>query len=257
MLKAFICLSVASLIIANIFGCSQPNIPDEPIQVIVTDGSDETVTIEDQSESIIDDIIFLGESTTYHLKSRGVLKDGKNTKQVWSPKSGTLMLDASTSDCRIVYPETNEEISLSEALKRKQPKIMALTFGLNGAPSFITRGRDYFKFCYKKLLDTIKEVSPSTKIIINSCFPIAKNMDMSRYTVDAKTLNLYIDALNAWACELAKENGARFIDSASVLKDSEGYLDTRFQVEDGYHLNADAYKLILKYFKEELKNEEN
>ena len=159
MLKAFICLSVASLIIANIFGCSQPNIPDEPIQVIVTDGNNEKVTIENQSESIIDDIIFLGESTTYHLKSRGVLKDGKNTKQVWSPKSGTLMLDASTSDCRIVYPETNEEISLSEALKRKQPKIMTLTFGLNGAPSFITRGRDYFKFCYKKLLDTRENLS--------------------------------------------------------------------------------------------------
>ena len=70
---------------------------------------------EDMGQEYIDSFVFIGESTTYHLKSRGVLSGGTNTDQVWGPKSGTLMLDPTTASCRIVYPETNEEIDIAEA----------------------------------------------------------------------------------------------------------------------------------------------
>ena len=207
---------------------------------------------------IINNIIFLGESTTYHLKSRGVLLDGKNTTQVWGPKSGTLMLDPTINDCRIVYPELNQELSLCDALQKKKPEIMLLTFGLNGATNFISRGDSYFKHCYQKLIDEIKKNSPKTEIIINSCFPVAKNMDMSRYTVNSKTLNSYIDTINKWAAEIAEKNGLHYTNSASAIKDSDGYLAPEFQVEDGYHLNSKAYKIILKYIDNDLqKHKEN
>ena len=199
------------------------------------------------SSNYIDEITFLGESTTYHLKSRGVLSDGTNTTQVWAPKSGTLMLDPSISDCRIIYPETREEISLEEAIKRKKPKYMMLTFGLNGATTFIARGENYFKSCYQKLIDLIKTNSQSTKIIINSCFPIAKSMDMSRYTVSVAELNSYIKTLNEWAFQLANKNKIYYIESAKALKDKDGYLKSSFQAPDGYHLNTDAYKCFLEY----------
>ena len=201
-------------------------------------------------ENYLDKIIFLGESTTYHLKSRGVLSGGTNTTQVWGPKSGTLMLDASISDCRIIYPESKEELALCEALKKKQPEYMMLTFGLNGATNFISHGSSYFKYCYQKLIDLISQSSPKTKIIINSCFPVAKNMDMKNYTIDAKTLNSYINTINGWAKELAEQNGVYYTDSSSAIKDNEGYLDSKYQVEDGFHLNANAYRKILQFIKE-------
>ena len=207
------------------------------------------------NNSFIDEFIFLGESTTYHLKSRGVLKDGNKTKQVWAPKSGTLMLDISTSECRIILPETNNEIELSDALINTQPKYMMLTFGLNGASGFISRGKEYFHQCYQKLINTIKSSSPNTIIYINSCFPVAKNMDMSNYKIDSKTLNSYINTINEWAREFSIKNELIYINTASVIKNSEGFLDSAYQTADGFHLNASAYKQILEYIKTHPKGE--
>ena len=257
MLRYILRLSIPIIICVSLFSCGVQSIADSNIAVIATDISESESSALENNKISIDDIIFLGESTTYHLKSRGVLSGGKETTQVWGPKSGTLMLDTTINDCRIIYPEDNLEMSLGEALKRKQPKIMLLTFGLNGAANFITRGESYFKFCYQKLIDEIKTNSQNTEIIINSCFPIAQNMDMSRYTVDARGLNLYIDNINLWAQNLARENNLRYTDSASVLKDAEGFLTPELQAEDGYHLNERAYELILKYLDNELKNKEN
>ena len=234
-----ICILISALLLFN--ACEKKAVQKNELPAAITE--EETRA---DNDNYLNDITFLGESTTYHLKSRGVLSGGKDTTQVWAPKSGTLMLDASICDCRIIYPETKEEISLEEALRRKQPKYMLLTFGLNGAPGFISQGEKYFKRCYQKLIDLIREYSPNTKIIINSCFPIAKNMDMSHYSIDAKTLNSYIDIINGWAKALADENKARYTNTASCLKDSENYLKTEFQAEDGYHLNKNAYYEILK-----------
>lgn len=257
MLRYILRLSIPIIICVSLFSCGVQSIADSNIAVIATDLSESESSALENNKISIDDIIFLGESTTYHLKSRGVLSGGKETTQVWAPKSGTLMLDASISECRIVYPETGEELSLEAAIKRKKPMAMLFTFGLNGATDFNKRGEKYFKFCYQKLLDTVKAASPDTEIIINSCFPIAKSMDMSRYTVDARALNLYIDNINLWAQNLARENNLRYTDSASALKDAEGFLTPELQAEDGYHLNERAYELILKYLDNELKNKEN
>lgn len=241
-ITSFICVILSTILALS--ACSKPT-PDEiDIPVSITEENDIL------SDSYLDDITFLGESTTYHLKSRGVLSGGKNTTQVWAPKSGTLMLDASICECRIIYPETKEEISLEEALKRKKPKYMLLTFGLNGATAFISKGESYFRYCYQKLIDLICKCSPDTKIIINSSFPVAKSMDMSRYTIDSKTLNSYINTINGWAKALANENGALYTDTASRLKDREGYLKPSLQAEDGYHLNESAYREILSFLNE-------
>ena len=246
MLKLLLIFLCALLLFTS---CGTAIKSEMPISVIATsDNVESTYT---------DNIIFLGESTTYHLKSRAVLAEGKNTKQVWAPKSGTLMLDPTIKECMIVYPETGEEISLEEALSRKKPKFICLTFGLNGATNFIARGDSYFKYCYQSLVNSIQKESPNTKIIINSCFPIANSMDMSRYTIDAEVLNAYIDTLNIWASEIAEKNNLIFIDTASALKDKSGYLMNEYSVDDGYHLTAEAYRVILKIINDTLQKKEN
>ena len=252
MFKIILILLSATILLCS---CATRSSAENSLPAVLTD---EASTENDARSDYIDEIIFFGESTTYHLKSRGVLSGGRDTKQVWGPRSGTLMLDSTIGECRIVYPDTNEELSLEDALKRKQPKAMLLTFGLNGATIFIKRGEEYFDYCYQRLIDLIREHSPNTEIIINSCFPIAKNMDMSNYTIDSRTLNSYIDTLNAWAENLAQKNDIRFINTSVVLKDSSGYLSPTLQAEDGYHLNSEAYKVMLKYLNEKLQdNKEN
>ena len=204
---------------------------------------------EDMGQKYIDSFVFLGESTTYHLKSRGVLSEGTNTCQVWGTKSGTLMLDLSTYNCRIVYPETNEEIDISEAAKRKKPKYILLTFGLNGAVANISKGSKYFTDCYEKLINTIREASPETVVILQSCFPVAENMDMSNFSIDVSMLNQYIDIINGWTMELAKELSLGYLNTTEILKDENGFLYPEYQSGDGYHLTKDAYLKILEYIR--------
>lgn len=203
----------------------------------------------DMGEGYVDSFIFFGESTTYHLKDRGVLKEGRETKQVWAPRSGTVNLDATVSDVQIVYPQTGELMSIGDAIRISQPQRILLTFGLNGAVEKIKRGEKYFKACYKSLIDTVRANSPETKIILQSCFPISPSMDMSNYTVDAYTLNGYIDRINGWTLSLAEETEVCYLDTASVMKDDRGFLQSRFDVGDGHHLTRDAYLCMLEYLR--------
>lgn len=197
----------------------------------------------------IDSFIFFGESTTYHLKSRGVLSDGKSTCQVWAPESGTVNLDASITALKIVYPETGEKITVGEAVRRKRPKRILLTFGLNGAVAKIKAGEGYFRRCYLSLIDEIKLNSPETVVIIQSCFPIAETMDMSNYSVSSATLSEYIATLNMWSLRLAEDERLRYLNTCEVLSDGRGFLLPEYDVGDGHHLTTEAYLKILEYIR--------
>ncbi len=211
--------------------------------------TEKTPVLADKAEDYIDSFIFFGESTTYHMKSREILSGGKSTKQVWAPKSGTVNLDTTTASIKIVFPETGEEMTIGEALKKAQPTRIMLTFGLNGATHKIKKGEEFFRTCYLSLINKIRESSPSTKIYLQSCFPISESMDMSAYTVDAKSLNGYIDTVNSWTARLAKDEGLYYVDSAPCLKDGDGFLMNEYDSGDGYHLTAAAYEKILEYIR--------
>ena len=203
----------------------------------------------DAGQEYIDSFIFLGESTTYHLKSRGVLSGGTNTHQVWSPKNGTVNLDTTITSLKIIYPETGEEMTVAQASKKKQPKRIILTFGLNGAVTKVKRGKEYFHSCYLSLINAIKENSPQTVIILQACFPISQNMDMSNYSINSYTLNEYITLINSWSLELAESEGLGFLNTAESLTDATGFLRKEFDAGDGHHLTTAAYVEILKYIR--------
>ncbi len=226
-----------------------PDVPDEPAvnppQANVTDELaaflakyPNTVLKEtaDAGQKYIDKIVFLGDSTTYGLRKYEMLKDGFNTTQVWTPKSGTLTL-SNVSFATIVYPETNEEITIKEAVTRKKPEYLVITLGVNGV-SFM--GEDYFKSEYKKMLESVIDASPDTKIICQSIFPVARS-----YTVLNKINNDKIRAANKWIVEVADEVGVKFIDTYSVLCDAEGWLPEAYQNGDGIHLNTQSFTLEL------------
>lgn len=240
---------VLSLLIVALFSCQAKNDKEVASLTEINQSSKILEATEDMGEEYIDSFIFFGESTTYHIKSRGVLKGGTSTLQVWGNESGTFMLDASIEEAKITYPETNEKMKLSEALAKATPKYIFLSFGLNGAIRNASGDGAYFKSCYEKLIDLIKTSSPKTVIILNSCFPVAKNMDTSNFSCDVEMLNQYIDAINVYTREIALQEDVYFLNSAEVLKDNEGYLKNEFQAGDGYHLTKEAYVTLLKYIR--------
>ena len=204
---------------------------------------------EDMGNEYIDSLIFVGESTTYHMKDREVLKDGKKTTQIWSPKSGTINLDPSTKALKIIYPQTSEQITIPEAAALSKPEIIVFTFGLNGAVQNIRRGEEYYKKCYSDLILSVRDASPKTKIILQSAPPIAKDMDMTNYSITTDILKEYIETINSWSLEICEELGLRYLNSAEVLKDDDGFLKAEFDVGDGHHLNAAAYTQMLGYIR--------
>ncbi len=195
---------------------------------------------EDMGIEYINRIVFLGDSTTYGLIKYGMLTDGKQTKQVWTPVSGTLTLSYATIST-ILYPEDDTEILITEAVTRSKPDILVITLGINGV-SFMDEA--YFKSEYTKLILLIREASPDTKIILQSIFPVARSY------INKKSINNEkIAEANGWIAAIADETGVKYANTASVLAGPDGYLPEEYQNGDGLHLNKLSFAVELNYLR--------
>ncbi len=197
---------------------------------------------EDAGQSYVDKIIFIGDSTTYSFLYYGVLSEGTSTKQVWTPASRTLTLDAA-STTTILYPDTGEEILIKDAIARKKPEIVVITLGVNGI-SYMYDEKDYFVKSYTKLINQIQEASPETKIILQSIFPVATNWE--KLSINNERISLG----NGWVHEIAESTGVSYLDTHSVLAIEEGgYLLSEYQNGDGLHLNTTGLNVVLSYIR--------
>ncbi len=215
---------------------------------IEVDNADPLLTeSEDLGQDYIDQIIFLGESTTYGLQRYGLLENGK----VWTgatctdgivKSAGTLSLSPSIDRTRIFYPDTSEALTIGEALARKVPNILIITLGLNNGASYYSE--DEFKQCYRILLNAVVSASPETTVILQSLFPVASTCKIRAFTPAR------ISLCNSWICELAAEYGMRYLDTASVLSDENGYLYEAYDNGgDGIHLNREGLSAVIDYIR--------
>ena len=217
-------------------GCGKSN-ADIPVNSTNTAILDET---EDMGQEYIDSITFVGDSNTAHLVSFGVLKHGANTTQVWLPKGNTIALDTEICHKSVLCPSYGRYMTIPEAAAAEKPKYLMLSFGTNGIASMDEKK---FKFCYKSLIDALQNASPSTKIIVQSIYPVT-----SWYKGFS---NLTVELANQWLLELAEECGIKYIDTASVLKDENNALREEYNSyhKDGYHINQAAAEQIINYIR--------
>ena len=190
----------------------------------------------------IDRLVFFGESTTAHLRARGVLTGGSQTKHVWANESGTMMLDLEILKKKITYPETGESLTIEQAVTRKKPDYMVLSFGVNGLINFHSNPKLYAS-SYAKLIGAIRTASPDTVVILQTVYPVGVNQ--TSFSQDAVTLNGYINELNEQLLTIAEQSGAYVVDTASCLKDADGNLSAEYATSDGLHLTAAAYEAVL------------
>ena len=200
----------------------------------------------DAGIAYLDQLTFLGESTTAHLINRAVLSGGKATTQVLANESGTMLLSAKTPSQEILHPKTGERIALSDYVAKEKPPYLVLSFGLNGITGFVANKTSYVN-SYNKLINAVKQASPNTNIILQTVYPVCK---AEGFTVDTATLNAHIKILNSWLPEIAAAHeNVRVADTASVLYNSEGMLAASFDNGDGIHLTRSAYEEILAYLR--------
>lgn len=196
---------------------------------------------EDAGQEYIDKIVFLGDSTTYGLKYYGVLSGGKETDRVWTPESGTLTLNF-WNTTGIVYPETGAEIIMTEALKLSKPEILCITLGVNGITMLDEAA---FKQTYADMVRALKEVSPDTKIIINSLYPVEESYEAKNNGINNERISL----ANEWLKAVAAETGTKYAESNLGLLDENGKLKAEMGNGDGIHLGPDGFKTVLEYLR--------
>ena len=192
-----------------------------------------------------DRLLFLGESTTAHLRSRGVLAGGTSTDRVLAPKSGTMMLNRRILSARVIEPQSGKEMTIPEAVAARRPEILVLSFGLNGILGFVSQKDSYLQ-PYKTLIRGIRSASPETVIILQTVYPVAEHPTEWTFSQAPDEINRAIETVNAYLPEIAEAEGVFIADTASVLRDANGYLRADFS-SDGIHLTRSGYEAVLGY----------
>ena len=205
-----------------------PSPTPEPAPVILAE-------TEDMGQEYLDKMIFIGDSTTYGL---GAFKVVPFT-QLWVPSSGTLTLSAQSYTEIDYYNEdgSKQSMLLKDAAALAQPEYIIITLGLNGI-SFMDE--DEFKTEYIDLIHAIQEVSPDTKIICHSIYPVIDSI------VSSDIGNDRILRANGWILDIATETGTRYLNTHDALMDSTGNLKAEYNagMGDGIHLNFDGLTAV-------------
>lgn len=194
----------------------------------------------DAGQEYIDGITFLGDSTSYGFIFYGSLSGGKDTKQVWTGFRGTMTLSYQ-STVGIKDPTDGSEKTIRQCVEQYKPEYMIITLGLNGV-SFMDE--EYFKTEYKSLVSDIQSLSPDTKLILQSIYPISP-----LYVHWGSITNEMITAANSWILQIAEENGCPYLDTYSALADAEGNLKPELDSGDGIHLNPNGLNAVLQYIR--------
>lgn len=221
---------------------------DAPVITPGEDGEGETTPSRllgqtaDAGMSYIDQMIFVGESTTAHFRRSGALTGGTTTKQVWSNELNTMMLDLTILQKTIIYPETKQDMTIPAAVAMHQPRYIVLSFGVNGLSGF-GKNENLYKTAYGKLITAIHEASPDTVVILQTIYPLATCAS------DAAAKNAIITRLNQLLPEIAETYDAYVVDTASAITGEDGYLPENLHNGDGMHLKNEAYTELVKYLR--------
>lgn len=188
-------------------------------------------------------VYFFGESTTAHLvRSGGILDTDEYRARVLRDESGTRYLDMRILSSPVIYK--GEKIAFIDAVERAQPRVLVLSFGLNGLSRW-SRDPEAFLRNYRALIDGIFARSPNTKIILQSVYPVGEN---NCFSAPVSKLNAQIQALNAHIASLSQEyENVVYINTAALLSDASGALLSGYDIGDGIHLTNEAYRIILSH----------
>lgn len=197
----------------------------------------------DYGQYYIDSMMFIGDSTLAGMIDAGVLKDGTATDQVWTGESGDLPLDYNIDTASVTCSADGKTLTIAEAIKERSPDHVIIALGINNGVPYCTEEK--FKEYYQKLITAIKDTDPSAKIILQSILPVSEKYAKSTSGVTAEKIN----NANKWIAELAEQSNVRYLDTASALKNTKGYLDSKYDSGNGLILNADGYNVVITYIR--------
>lgn len=190
---------------------------------------------EDAGEEYIDETLFLGDSNTARMRLYGYISYDNSVASV-----GMAARSIESYACA-KFSGYSSYKTMPEAVALMQPQRVLITFGTNDVSSSLTAEK--FIENYEPGIKAIQEAYPSVDIIVNSIPPIGKqhsNSDMSQSQ---------IDAYNKAIVQMCEENGWKYLNSAEVLKGSDGYAKSGYVDSDGIHLTRTALDALFEYIR--------
>ncbi len=197
-------------------------------------------------------VFFFGESTTAHLaRTGGILDSDAHRQKVLRDESGTRCLDMRILSSPVFYD--GEKISFAEAVERAQPRVLVLSFGLNGITRWSRDGEAFLRN-YRALIEGILSRSPNTHILLQSVYPVGEN---TTFSLPTDELNKQITALNVHIAALAKEyENVDYVNTSALLTNENSMLNAVYDSGDGIHLTNDAYCIILELLCQQIQKTE-
>lgn len=192
---------------------------------------------------MLDSVVFFGDSTTAHLAVRG----GIPRDRVWSGAENTVRFSAVNTDC-CVHLSTGETLMLADAVNRVKPRVLVITLGVSGGAGVLSE-KD-FKATYRKMLLSVKEASPNTKIYVQSILPLS---DKSVKYYKKITKEAVVEA-NGWIKEVCASLCVPYINTHDLLTDESGYLKQEYQNDEYMHLTSKAYEVVLSNIRKSITN---
>ncbi len=178
------------------------------------------------------DCVFVGDSLSVGLSGYGFLPYENVFADV-----GLNISKIDTATVKTVYGD----VTVIEALKKKQPPIVYIMLGSNGI-SWMSNDTMLQK--YGNFVDEIKAEVPSVVIYVISIPPVAVSKET---TTEYPIKNTDIDAYNSALLQFANDRGLHFVDLNTALKNNEGKLDAEKAQKDGMHFTLSTYNIMLDY----------
>ena len=179
-------------------------------------------------------VAFIGDSRTQGFIMYNGLKNVQDYSYIG------LMVDTAVTK-KFVKTSNGEKITLLEDMKNKDIKLVYIMLGVNEL------GWSYpqvFKLKYGELIDEIRKVKPNCKIYVQSIIPVTKSKDQT----DKIFNNKNVIKFNKLIQEVASEKNVKYLDVASALVNSEGYLPEKAST-DGIHVDKKYCEKWLDYLK--------
>ncbi len=192
---------------------------------------------EDAGAEYVDGIFFLGDQALSALKDDGMLTGADAAKQVWVPAEGRLPLQGIDTAAYHSPVTGNNAPAADIALVNKPAVILIYPSADNG--NMVTR--EELIDAYTKLVSSMQEQSPDTKIILCSLTPLAASYEYEDLT------NEKIEEINTWIAAAAEAAGVKYLDAFDGLLNAQGFLSEEYHSGDAMHLNSAGMEVWLNY----------
>ena len=188
----------------------------------------------DAGEDYQKETLFIGDSNTVRLYANGLI-----SLQQFCAKEG-IGTHAALTEGIVTFKKDNNSYTIAQAVAKMKPRRVVIMLGTNDNGMAV----EEFVNNYTALVQAIQESYPYTDIIVNTVPPVPANhanypnMDQTK-----------IDDFNMALLSMCEQMGLKFLNTAEVLKDANGYGREDYYQTGDIHLKPAGLKALLSYLR--------